>query len=133
MNIPTTTFVQQAPNQKDEGLYRVWFNQIASFINGAQSVKENSITYNGAEIGKTYSVRIGALVHVSGYLDVVDSITYNSIELLPVAPMVNTSILLCGVDVKPVTTSAGEYSASFTASEKHYNFNVSYIAEQKKR
>jgi len=133
MNIPTTTFVQQAPNQKDEGLYRVWFNQIASFINGAQSVKENSIMHNGVEIGKTYSVRIGALVHVSGYLDVASSVTYNNIELLPVAPMVNTSILLCGVSVKPVITSAGTYSASFTATETHYNFNASYIAEQKKR
>ena len=138
MNIPTTTFVQQAPNQNDEGLYRVWFNQIGSFINGAQAVKENSIIYNGEEVGKTYSVRIGALVLVSGVLNQVISnpvigVTYNNLEILPVAPMVNTSILLCGTTVKNTNVIAGQYTSTFTVFDPAINFSVCYIAELKKR
>ena len=132
MNIPTTTFVQQAPNQKDEGLYRVWFNQIGSFINGAQSVKENKIMNGTNEIGTSVSVRIGAVVVVCGVLNVTAGVTYSGIEILPVAPQLDTDIVFSGSLVARV--NAGEYSSTFTARvSREICFNVCYIAESKKR
>ena len=132
MNIPTTTFVQQAPNQKDEGLYRVWFNQIGSFINGAQSVKENKIMNGTNEIGTSVSVRIGAVVVVCGVLNVAPGVTYSGIELLPVAPQLRTQIHL-SKDIT-ATVLAGEYTGSFVNDlSMVLCFNVCYIAESKKR
>lgn len=133
MNIPTTTFVSQAPNQKDEGLYRVWFNQIGGFINGAQSAKENKIMNGTMEIGSYVCARIGAVVVVSGVLNVVAGVTYSSIEILPVAPQLDTVLLLCGASARTANVTAGEYSTTFTANETKYCFNACYIAEIKKR
>lgn len=84
--IPTTVFVGQVPANKDD--LSTWLQHLGSFINGSQAVKVKPFTG-----GSTYSLRNGAMVFVQGTATVTSG-TDNTVEALPVAPLLDCFITM---------------------------------------
>ncbi len=98
--VPTTVTVTQAPVWNPDQLL-VWFNQLATFIQGAQAVKNMPILYEGANIGQVYSLRVGPMVFVQGTVTNPTG-TILSVPGMPVSPQSDT-FLACSQADAPLT------------------------------
>jgi hypothetical protein len=62
--IPSSVWVAQAPLIDNKDQMEIWLRQLATWVQGAQSVKEWIVLQGGAPVGKCFAIRLGHIVWV---------------------------------------------------------------------
>ena len=86
--VPTSVQVAQAPDPKNVDQTAIWFSQIATFIQGIQSLKEYPIMSGTAQIGTAKALKAGPAVFVQGKITVAAG-TDISVIGIPVEPAID--------------------------------------------
>lgn len=131
--IPTTVFVPPYPTEKDSEK-QAWFQSVAGFCNGSQSVKTNYLV-EGSTASYIRSIRTGNMVFMQGKVEAKNGYLLE-VEILPVPARFDGFIQLCDSEgnIKGALITEGSKEVTVSdLSDGFYYVTGSYIANVKQR